>query len=122
MNGLSELEFYDTDNKKIQGIPLRIPGVKTANDIDKVFDGDVTTFYSAASGSSSWIGLDLGKPCIISKIRYLPRTDGNGVYEGHEYELFYWNGEQWTSVGKKLPRAMFYNSKFPAMPCFFSRT
>ena len=67
---------------------------------DKVFDGDPVTYFDAPS-EDSWAGLDLGTPQTLTKIRYLPRNDGNSIYESHIYELFYWNGKDWQSLGKK---------------------
>ena len=67
---------------------------------DRAFDGDVDTYFEAAS-DNSWVGLDLGEARRITKIRYLPRTGGNGIYQGHVYELFYWNENEWQSLGKK---------------------
>ncbi|MDR1170333.1 MAG: hypothetical protein LBK97_05820 [Prevotellaceae bacterium] len=37
----------------------------------------------------------------IRKIRYLPKNDGQFIYEGHHYELFYWTKDGWTSLGKQ---------------------
>jgi hypothetical protein len=36
------------------------------------FDGLLTTYFEAANG---WAGLDLGRPCVITEIRYSPRSD-----------------------------------------------
>jgi hypothetical protein len=92
---ISELEFYNENNKKLLGSAMGSTG-----DTQKVFDGDVDTFFESAS-NPSWVGLDLGESHQVSKIRYLPRTDGNGIYEGHVYELFYWNENEWQSLGRK---------------------
>ena len=37
----------------------------------------------------------------IARFRYLPRNDDNFIKEGEEYELFYWNNNQWNSLGKQ---------------------
>ncbi|MDR2038949.1 MAG: discoidin domain-containing protein [Bacteroidales bacterium] len=99
---VSILEFYDENNEKLKG---RFIGEapKWLNPLltnDKAFDGDVDTFCDAVA-DPSWTGLDLGEPKQIVKIRYLPRTDGNCIYEGHVYELFFWNGDEWHSLGRK---------------------
>lgn len=47
------------------------------------FDNDILTF----SASASWLGIDLGERAEIKMMKYIPRTDGNGITSGHEYEL-----------------------------------
>ena len=92
---VSILEFYNENNEKLQGTVIG-----TSGDDSKVFDDDVDTFFEAAS-DTSWVGLDFREPRQITKIRFLPRTNGNGIYEGHVYELLYWNGDKWYSLGRK---------------------
>ncbi len=60
-----------------------------------VFDGDMLTY-----SGEKWIGLDLGKPQNVKRIRIAPRNAHNGVVAGDHYELYYWNNE-WIPVGKK---------------------
>jgi len=115
---VSILEFYDENNEKLEGTAIGTPGVNTASTNDKVFDGDTDTFFEAAS-EKSWVGLDLGEPRRIAKIRYLPRTDGNGIYEGQVYELFYWNGNEWYSLGKKTADSDVLQYKVPFRALFF---
>jgi hypothetical protein len=110
---VSILEFYDENNEKLQGTAIGSHGASGT-----VFDGDVDTFYEANS-DPSWIGLDFGEPRRITKIRYLPRTNGNGIYEGHEYELFYWNGNEWSSLGRKTADSHILRYKSPANALFY---
>ena len=32
----------------------------------------------------------------------LPRNDGNGIYPGDKYELFYFDKDGWTSLGQQV--------------------
>ncbi|MGN0233838.1 MAG: CotH kinase family protein [Bacteroidaceae bacterium] len=41
------------------------------------FDGDPSTYYSASSANFQWIGLDLGRPCVITRIDFMPRGNGS---------------------------------------------
>ncbi|MDR1170402.1 MAG: hypothetical protein LBK97_06170, partial [Prevotellaceae bacterium] len=68
---------------------------------DKAFDGDITTFYDAVESSGAWTGLDFQEQKQIRKIRYLPHTEGQHIYEGHHYELFYWIKDKWISLGEQ---------------------
>ena len=100
---IAEIEFYSSSGEKLQGTVIGTmetrfndPSVSR----EKAFDGDPTTSFIAAN-DQSWTGLDMGQPATVSQIRYFPRVEGWGVYEGQVYELFYWNGNQWLSAGKK---------------------
>jgi hypothetical protein len=66
-----------------------------------VFDNDPLTFFSSPDHSDSWVGLDFGEPVNIDRILYMPRTDGNIVTYGDEYELKYWD-KIWKSLGRKV--------------------
>jgi hypothetical protein len=100
---VSEIAFYGSEGEKLSGTSIGTPGAwnNSNSTCDKAFDGDVTTFYDAIEGSEAWTGLDFQEQKQIRKIRYLPRTEGQFIYEGHRYELFYWTKDGWTSLGKQ---------------------
>lgn len=59
------------------------------NTRDCAFDGDITTYFAAYDRSFAWVGLDLGKPHIITRLGWVParRNRGEervllGVFEG----------------------------------------
>ncbi|MDY5192183.1 MAG: CotH kinase family protein [Bacteroidaceae bacterium] len=41
------------------------------------FDKNLSTYYSASSADFQWVGLDLGKPCVITRIAFTPRENGS---------------------------------------------
>ena len=54
---------------------------------DKVFDGNISTFFDGPTGNGVWVGFDLGTNYVISKVRYYPRADEparmvNGKFQG----------------------------------------
>ncbi|MDR1340495.1 MAG: transglutaminase-like domain-containing protein [Prevotellaceae bacterium] len=100
---VSEITFYGSEGEKLSGTPVGTPGAwdNSNNTCDKAFDGDVTTFYDAAESSGAWTGLDFQEQKQIRKIRYLPCTEGQHIYEGHHYELFHWMKDGWASLGKQ---------------------
>ena len=101
---IAEINFFSAENEPITGKVIGTEchqGGPNENTIDKVFDGDVLTYYISCSPDSGWVGLDFGKPELISKIVYAPRNDDNYINKGNLYELFYWNNE-WKSLGKKV--------------------
>lgn len=87
---INELEFYDRNNKKVEGIIIGTEGESWARK-ENVFDGNILTGFGGNSPDGNWVGLQLPKPTIISLIKYIGRNDGNGIEIGDLYELYYWN-------------------------------
>lgn len=53
----------------------------TVNTKDKVFDGNYDTFFASYDRSQAWVGLDLGKKHVITKVGWSPRVDQQGRVE-----------------------------------------
>lgn len=101
---INEIVFFDAQGDTIKG---EIIGTDSSFDnscktIDKVFDGDVLTYFDAPDPSGNWVGLKLSNSKSISKIRFVTRNDGNMVEIGDEYELVYWDDRDWKSMGKQV--------------------
>lgn len=104
---IAEIEF--TEKGKIQpsyGTIIGTDGTYYPDEPETgkaaVFDGDPLTYFDAPKGlKNTYVGIDFGTPVEISKIRYIPRNDDNNVSPGDVYELFYWKGRDWKSLGKK---------------------
>ncbi|MDD4431752.1 MAG: hypothetical protein PHF61_10175, partial [Bacteroidales bacterium] len=64
---------------------------------DRAFDNNILTY----STTYSWLGMDFGEPQKIESIRYVSRTDANGIIPGMTYELFYFD-RYWVSAGKQV--------------------
>lgn len=63
--------------------------------------GEHLTYYTSAMKGANVI-FDLGRPQSIKKMVYTPHTDGNFIYQGDEYELYYQNGAHgWVVVRSK---------------------
>jgi hypothetical protein len=59
----------------------------TVNTKQNAFDGDYTTYFASYDRTGTWLGLDLGEKCLITKVAYAPRADLNsrlllGLFEG----------------------------------------
>lgn len=92
---IGDWQLLDSDSKIIKGKPM-----STKDDdktVDKAFDDDMLTFTE----SFSWLGIDLEKKVDVKTLKYVSRTDGNGVTVGHTYELFYYDEKGWKSLGIK---------------------
>ena len=50
----------------------------TVNTPACAFDGDTKTFYASYDRSRTWVGLDLGRPCVITRVGWCPRESQPG--------------------------------------------
>ena len=87
----AEIIFYDSNGKQIRG------------EIDKQFEKayDRNPLTNQYSNMGKPITFDFNSPVSISRIVLHPRSDGNGIYPGDKYELFYHDIEGWKSLGKR---------------------
>ena len=98
---INELEFYGTDGAKLSGSIIGTEGDPWASK-ETVFDGDILTGFSGVSPDGHWVGLKLSVPQQISKFKFIPRNDGNGVEIGDEYELVYWKDGDWALLDTQI--------------------
>lgn len=100
---LAELAFYTQTPigiKKIIGTPIAYKVLPKA--IKYAFDGNRETVASTKS-TKYWIGIDLGENMeqSVCSIKFIPKSDTNGVEPGHLYELFYFQ-KIWKSLGRQI--------------------
>ena len=112
---INEMEFFDSDGKKIEGTIIGTEGEGWARK-ENVFDGNILTGFGALSPDGNWVGLALRKPTVISQIHYIGRNDGNGIEVNDEYELLYWSSKHgWVSVGRQVAKEnVIYFDNVPA--------
>ncbi len=94
---IAELVFLDKENDTLKGSFISSDSFDLGEG-EKLFDNNIRTNF--ISDNDCWVGLDLGKPVEVSKIKYLFQNSFNTVEPGDQYELFYWDNE-WISLGKK---------------------
>ena len=111
------IEFYDEKGEIQRGTVIGTRPNEDEAKLDAVFNGNGESFFQVVS-NYTWIGLDLGKPSKITSIRYLPLTDWNAIYVGHVYELFYWDGTKWNSLGQKKADSHILTFNAPANALF----
>lgn len=108
---ISELQCYSQDGK-LSGTPFSSDKTKLPEELAKICDGNIDTFY-AGEPQHAYVGIDFGKEVDIDAIIYSPRTDGNDIISGEEYELFYWKS-RWVSLGRK--KADSFHLKYDNVP------
>ena len=101
---IAELQFFQEEGTpKLTGEVISSLG---GNDPDGVgqraFDGDWLTNFETLEADGSWVGLDMGHPVAVDKIRCIPRSDDNAIRTGDEYELKYWDEGEWKSFGRRV--------------------
>jgi len=118
---VAELEFYDKNGSKLSGsiIGTTETWENSTMTRDKAFDGDAETFLDAVSSSGAWVGLDLGKPVAIGKIRFFPRTHNDIIYKGLNYRLSYWDGNQFIQLHKQVATDNNLEVTVPANAMFY---
>lgn len=100
---ISELIFWDQDGRLLKG--------ESDEEGMKCLDGNPLT---STNYGVKQIIVDFGESVSISRIVCLPRSDGNGIYPGNEYELFYYDRNEWRSLGRKVATDYFLD--YPDVP------
>lgn len=103
---IAEVEFYGgnsaSDTIKLSGTAIGYPEVPATfgTIYQNALDGNIDTYFHGYwSNKLWWVGLDLGEPKVITRIRYCPRSDTNFIVEGDRYELCCWKKDKWISMG-----------------------
>ncbi len=73
-------------SRKLSGTPIGSPSVDygtgnistTVNQPSDAFDGNINTYYASYGRSRTWVGLDLGQPCVITRVGWCPRNHDVG--------------------------------------------
>ena len=97
---ISEVSFHDAQGNKISGRGIANP--EAGQDaIDRAYDGNLLSNFEINQPNGNWVGMDMGKPVDVPYVSVSPRSDDNDICPGNEYELFYFNGRYWLSLGAR---------------------
>ena len=98
---ISELSFHDEDGNKLLGRGIANP--EAGQDaIDRAYDGNLLSNFEINQPDGNWVGMDMGKPTVVRYASVSPRSDDNDVCPGDEYELFYFDGNDWSPLGYQV--------------------
>ena len=95
---MAEIDFLGENDQQLKG-KFIANAKEFQKTINLAFDNDIRTNFIGTD--PCWIGLDLGKPTTIKKVKYLFRNSFNTVEVGDEYELLFWNN-RWKSIGMQV--------------------
>ena len=101
---INELCFYDENGDTIKGEVIGSEG-KESKRKETVFDNNILTGFEGKNSDGNWVGLKLSYPKQVSRLRFIPRTDGNCIEIGDKYELRFWTGSSWKVLAKVKARA-----------------
>jgi len=110
---ISEVSFHDAQGNKISGRGIANP--EAGQDaIDRAYDGNLLSNFEINQPNGNWVGMEMGKPVVVPYVSVSPRSDDNDVCPGNEYELFYFDGIDWCSLGYKEAKGnSLYYEKIP---------
>lgn len=91
---INELCFFDEKGDIIRGKIIGTEGVGWGLK-ERVFDNNILTGFQGISPDGHWVGLKLKTPKQVTKLRFIPRNDGNCIEVGNKYELVYWTDDDW---------------------------
>ena len=95
---ISELSFYDNDGNRLDHKGIANP--EAGQDaIERAYDGNLLSNFEINQPNGNWVGMDMGKPTQVKYASVSPRSDDNDICPGNEYELLFFNGQRWRSLG-----------------------
>ena len=111
---ISEVSFHDVQGNKIVG--NGIANSEAGQDaIERAYDGNLLSNFEINQPNGNWVGMDMIKPVDVAYVSVSPRSDDNDVCPGNEYELFYFDGSKWRSLGYQVAES---NSlHYDKIPC-----
>lgn len=92
-------KYYSISELYIYNLSRDIIPARSDPFFENAFDEDPLTSVNNPDAFQRKLIVDLGNPTVISRIVCLPRGDGNDIYPGKTYELFYLEPDGWHSLG-----------------------
>ncbi len=102
------------DSLALQRLPLSVITENlSAEEKNLLVDGDILTWISCKPEYGDII-FRIDSDRIVNSIFLIPRNDDNYVVPGEEYELFYFDRNEWKSLGKKTAEGFDITYDVPA--------
>ena len=98
---IAELSFHNMDGNMMTG--RGIANAEAGQDaIERAYDGNPLSNFEINQPDGNWVGMDIGKPVNVHSACVLPRSDDNDICPGNYYELMFFNGNEWCSLGSQV--------------------
>lgn len=94
---IAEMEFYSKDKelRSVKSLCDDMPRNEAM--LTNATDKNRLTYFQSVHARNTWVGVDMGTPVCVDRIRFLPRNDDNHIVAGHTYQLCYYeNGKEVT--------------------------
>lgn len=98
---IAEIAFFDSIGTELNGTPIGNNNA-TTEELYKAFDNNWLSNFETEEPNGNWVGMDMNQKKTVATVRVVPRSDDNDVCPGNEYELLYWDGKIWNSLGCKI--------------------
>lgn len=97
---IAELAFFKADSTLMEGKPICSNG-EDMNSAMRAFDNDWLSNFETGQPDGNWIGMEFSEKVSVGMVRIVPRSDDNDIHPGDNYELRFWNGFYWISLGAR---------------------
>ena len=87
----------DADNEVSRYI-----GAASVERLKNSFDGNLLTAHINNDEGTGWAGVDFALPTVVKRVLVTPCGDGNTIEPGDTYELYFWDDDDWQSLGTKV--------------------
>ena len=95
---IAELAFYSSDSVMLLGQPIFSDG-SDYNAAIRAFDNDWLSNYETEFSDGNWVGMEFTDRESVGFVRIVSRSDDNDIHPGDDYELRFWDGFYWSSLG-----------------------
>lgn len=95
---LAELAFYSVDTVLLKGKPIYSESADY-NAAMHAFDNDWLSNFETGQSDGNWVGIEFAEQESVRFVRIVPRSDDNDIHPGDDYELKFWDGFYWTTLG-----------------------
>lgn len=104
---MDEVFFYEAKDSS----PMSVSCVASSSeDFSNMFDGNTLTNYHV-KGTRFDGAVDFGRPQKLDHVSFLRRGDGNVIFPGDVYRIYYWKDGEWVLFSETKARDIYLDIK-----------